>query len=66
MHGLLLKVGCSHIMWYGPAQNKYNMELMLTFLNRNTCTYKHKHMYITLKWNAYAHVVVKVKCRHIV
>jgi len=31
-----------HIMYYGSVQNKYNMKLMLNFLNKNT-------MYIILK-----------------
>jgi len=39
------------------------MKLMLKFLNKNTCTYK--HLNVILKWNVYAHVVIKVKCRHI-
>jgi len=30
---------------YGHVQNIYNVKLMLKFLNRNTCRYK--HMYIT-------------------
>jgi len=40
------------------------MKLMLTYLNRNKCGYK--HMYIALKWNAHAWVVVEVEFRHTV
>jgi len=38
------------------------MKLILTYLNRNKCRYK--HIYITLKENAYAWVVVKVIFKH--
>jgi len=43
---VVIKVKYRYMVLYGHVQNIYNMKLVLKFLNRNTCRYK--HMYITL------------------